>query len=830
MKKVLLLCLTALMCCVTGAWALTGSGTESDPYVVQDGDTYTIPAQTTVYISFTPAEDGSLNLAQSGWSMFGWMYKTPGDADYMQYTGMAENWGDTKSTDFPGMKAGQTYLFKNNGSGWSDETITVTFTSNASDPNAFTVTADPAEGSALGHYDEGETALSFTTDKPVTYMRVIIDGNVNGRMTDVPATPVGEGTPVLDEQGNPVVFVDRNDPSNTYELKAYTEWTVGPEFIKVGMTNDWDFYDNEEYTFTFVSYEDQNAWYDNISLFSTTLTYKGSVPAVQYSDIYLENVTPSPDATDPSQMASSENPVVRFTFSGLVKFNEVGAATGMGMGIVPLSYEEGEENGKTYVDITLQGSANQSYITVYVEAVDAETGYLLNDETGLYSRYFSVANSAYTIDMPWADGRTIDYLLTYDNLDPKDGSYLTSLDKLTFTMDGAADADGMYSISPYANAGVYNENGDRLYDILLQKDDATGNTVTATVCELGSVNHETYEGTPVAITTPGAYVVKIDSMAIGDGNFDPNNPWQTDQGGFTKGRCNPTWTWTFNVVDEIVTVEGVDPAPYNVTGEYNTEIPSEIKVTMSSANFTVASVTTKLGMNMREPLDYVVDGNVLTVTVPETLADELQIPVTIAAAATNGAPISYGNTDDELQTITLVYQKDRAQFKPTSVTPEDGSTVEELSQIDIDFGNTISNLNWDNFVTLTNAEGEEFECSMDMDWEVFSMFHVFVASPITTEGVYTLTIPEGTIFNDTYDFGFETSWGEPEGDIYNPELTYVFYVGTGTGITAIKADADGNVKVYTIDGVYVGEGAAADMLESLPAGVYIVNGTKVAVK
>lgn len=50
MKKFLLLCLTALMCCVTGAWAITGSGTESDPYVVQSGDTYTIPASTTVYI------------------------------------------------------------------------------------------------------------------------------------------------------------------------------------------------------------------------------------------------------------------------------------------------------------------------------------------------------------------------------------------------------------------------------------------------------------------------------------------------------------------------------------------------------------------------------------------------------------------------------------------------------------------------------------------------------------------------------------------------------------------------------------------------------------
>lgn len=108
------------MCCVTGAWAVTGSGTEADPYVVQDGDTYTIPAQSTVYISFTPTEDGTLNLAQSAWGMFGWMVKGSGDADFGQWTGMKEDWGDSKSTDFPAMKAGETYIIKNNGAGWSD--------------------------------------------------------------------------------------------------------------------------------------------------------------------------------------------------------------------------------------------------------------------------------------------------------------------------------------------------------------------------------------------------------------------------------------------------------------------------------------------------------------------------------------------------------------------------------------------------------------------------------------------------------------------------------------------------------------------------------------
>lgn len=819
------------MCCVTGAWAVTGSGTEADPYVVQDGDTYTIPAQSTVYISFTPTEDGTLNLAQSAWGMFGWMVKGSGDADFGQWTGMKEDWGDSKSTDFPAMKAGETYIIKNNGVGWSDETITVTFSSNADDPNAFTVTADPAEGSVLGHVAEGETALTFTTSKPIAYIAVRINGSEQGYMTEVPATPVGEGTPVLDAEGNPVIFVDQNDPSNTYELKAYTEWTVGPSFIKVGMTNDWDFYEGEEYTFTFTSYEDRNGWYNIAPLFSTTLTYTGSVPPTQYSDIILENVTPSPDATDPADMASSENPVARFTFSGLVDVKEVALALGQGMGNVPLSYESGEENGKTYVDVTLEGSANQSYITVYVEVVDKETGYGLNDEDGLYSQYFSASNSAYTIDMPWADGRTIDYLLTYTNLDPKDNGYVTTLDKITFDCEGAADTDKYYSISPYANAGVYNEAGEKLYDVLLQKEgDAASTKVTATVCELGTVDHETYEGTPVAITTPGVYVVKVDSMAIGDGNFDPNNPWQTDMGGYTKGRCNPTWTWTFNVVEEIVTVTNVDPATYNVSGEYCDEIPAEVNVTMSSADFTVSSVTARYGMNIVEPLEYSVDGSVLNIKLTDAARAEGQVVVNITATSDKGgAPIVYGSDDDEVQLITLVYQTSRAKLVPESTTPADGETVDELSTIVLDFAENVAGLNFDAEVTLTNENGDSFPCSFDYDFEAMDKINIYLDDPVTAEGTYTLTVPEGFVYNDTYDYGFSDQYGNPQGDIYNPELTYVFYINGTVGITAIKADADGNVKVYTVDGVYVGEGKAADMLNSLQKGVYIVNGTKVAI-
>ena len=257
---------------------------------------------------------------------------------------------------------------------------------------------------------------------------------------------------------------------------------------------------------------------------------------------------------------------------------------------------------------------------------------------------------------------------------------------------------------------------------------------------------------------------------------------------------------------------------------------------MSSPNFKVNAATARFGMNQRIPLNYSVEsGNTLVVTVAdenlEALQAEKQVTFTVSATSNSGAPIVYGEQGEETQSIVLVYQTDRASFIPVSTTPEADSYVSEISDITLDFGEPIT-IMYDSQVTLTDAEGEEIACSFDYDsdWSLMNLMHVYPTSTIVEDGAYTLTLPEKTVFSSNYNFGYVDEYGNPEGDLYNPELTYVFYVGEETGITAIKTDADGNVKVYTIDGVYVGTGKAADMLNSLPAGVYIVNGTKIAVK
>ena len=92
-----------------------------------------------------------------------------------------------------------------------------------------------------------------------------------------------------------------------------------------------------------------------------------------------------------------------------------------------------------------------------------------------------------------------------------------------------------------------------------------------------------------------------------------------------------------------------------------------------------------------------------------------------------------------------------------------------------------------------------------------------------------MVIPEGTIYSMDSNFGFVDEYGNPEGDYYNPELTYTFRIGNPDGIDSVAADENRVVKAYTVSGICVGEGTMAELKDLLPAGIYIMDGQKVAV-
>lgn len=791
------MCLTALMCCVTGAWAVeptSGSGTQEDPYVytVNDGDVVSIATQTFVILEFNAPSNGTVTFTPSAFANYYWNIETPANSGNWTQTGRS---GPDYANNAAFSYAVNSGLnrFNNNVAAYVDADVTVSFEAAASDA-LDVISAEPAEGSAIAGIMNGEK-IKVQLTKSYPAFRAYCD---NGYQADNVSLVAVEGE------------------ENTYEF--------GPTEIE-GRDNSWVFYEGQTYTITIEGYNDpDDAFTGQVEPEEiTTITYTGTTPATQYSDIRVINVTPDPNNTnDLENMLSEDNHIVTVTFDGIVD-SDVQAHINLGYGetLDVNSIEVNTVDGQSVVTIDVPVSSTDYEIMLAVRAT--ENGMDLNDEDPVYEGSFS--SGWYTFAMPCAGGRKADMTLGYESLTPADGAYVQSLSELTFTMNNGTDSDGWYGATSKANAYVLNADNEKVADILLSLD---GSNVTAQICELGSVDYEAGTGTPAEITEPGVYRVQIDSLSIGDGNFDVNYPWLAGNTGV--GKCNPTWTWTINVVDEIVTVNDVDPAPYSVTGVYDDEIPAEVRITMSSANFSVTSATLRYGMNTMENAEYTVESDsVLVVSLSDAARAERHVALMITAAADNGAPIVYGveNPEEEGEMILLTFQTDRAVLVPGNITPAEGE-VESLSTITIEFNENVGNLDYDKTITMSGFGGT---CAIDYDPVEWNRVVINLSEEITEEGTYTLTIPEATIYSEDISFGFVDDNNQPMGDLYNPALVYVYTInGIGTSITGIKTDANGNVKVYTIDGVYVGEGAAAETINSLPAGVYIINGTKVAIK
>ena len=817
----------------TGEGGDPGDGSLENPYKVKANEEAQINVApwSKAYVELTPEADGSLKITRTGGFINPATVTVQEKDGGSPVTGQFGGYADPSYTFDITLKAGVTYLITFDNTGIDPISNKYLFAveegGQEDNPNAFNVVStDPSLDEPLAALKQGESII-VTLDKGVSYLDARIDGDKYGYISTVEATPVGEGTPVLDEEGNPVVFVDRADPSNTFELKTYTQWKVGTD------VTDWIFYNDDTYTLTLTSYYDRNAWYDGTSLASAEVTFQGATKPITYSDIRLISVTPAPGTDDEAEMLNEENNTFTMEFDGKVNIEWVNIAQGQ-FGSIPLDYEtEYTAEGHTIVTASVGEVTKNDYIyAIVVKATDAETGEELKDENPQVDGvgWFS---GQYSFDIPCSTGRWYDTSLGVEDIDPVVGSYVTKLDKVYFTMNGAGDQDGFYIKTEAAEtAALYNEAGEKVAYATLWQDDEKGaaeyqgqgvymdGTTRYFYAELTDLDGT---GTPVVITEPGKYTLKIEMGSIGDGDFDYNYPWMGPLGRTDRGNCNPEFNWTFNVVDHLVTVESVDPEPYSASGEYNDEVPAEITVNFSEEGVTVNDIIYQSGViPTRTPItEYKMDGKTLTFELPGAATSQRSVTVTINANAANGQPISYGLTDEEiiegLYGINLVYQMRKDILVPETVTPAEGESVEALEEITLKFDQNAYYTDYETTLELKDADGNTVttatpEVGAD-DTEI-----VLLLNPVvTTPGEYTLTIPAEAI----YDL---------DGINYNPELTLKFTVGSSVGINGIKVSADGTVKVYTIDGVYVGQGKAADMLGKLAKGVYIVNGTKVVVK
>lgn len=776
--KSLLISLMAFLCALGVYAAPTGTGTEEDPYVIADGDTYVIPGGATVYSSFTAPSKGTLKLQQSGWSFFGFM---AGDKSFQ------EQYGETAKYAELNVEEGETYLIHNNGKGYGEETITVIFEA-ASASALQIVSSEPEQGSKLEKIS-WDNQVKVTLSKKVKYVHCEFHGD-EGIMHQYYTSEAEEGEDVIMVGPAKIVKDDRV------------------------LDNAWYMYEGNTYEIIIESYQTKEGMEQGSETPETaTLTFEGGTPKVEKTVVNLVRVEPEANVINPTedQLLSFKDGRKTVTVEVDKEVKVKNCVYPMGM-YGTFDWEKADvsytEDGHTIIKtsmpeefLNLMGTVITDVI-LQIDLTDMD-GNDVDPKPGSYPENV-IFGSGYNFTFGVNDGRFADASLMYKSVTPKEDSYNTSLSKVVFNYGGQ-----IVGLTSTASAALYKGEEKVADAVLTLNDDDDVYTITAQFVEIGTE-------TPKEINEFGAYVLKVDSQSIRNDYFDENAPWSDGLQG--HGICNPDYTITFNVDPVILSVESVDPAPYVEGGEYSKEIPAEIKITLSGEGAKVNSALVTYGMNTRVPAETKVEGKVITVTVPEVALAENSIGVSVAAVNESGTPISYG-TDG---IILLTYQMPKNILVPTEVTPADGSTVKSIAKVELTvdpkYGIGTLNTNKAIFVKKDGSIVGSISASIDYAADADNKVEITFDPEITEDGTYTISVPE-EMFYDLSD------------NLFNPELTYTFIIDNSTNIGGVEVeDANAVVEVYSVDGCLVSKGKKADVMKKLVKGIYIINGQKVVIR
>ena len=233
--------------------------------------------------------------------------------------------------------------------------------------------------------------------------------------------------------------------------------------------------------------------------------------------------------------------------------------------------------------------------------------------------------------------------------------------------------------------------------------------------------------------------------------------------------------------------------------------------------------------------DYVIDGNKLTVKVPEEfLVDQSQLQIRMNVVDVNGQYVTYAYDPDYawegavLLEYTAPVKADL--YKMVSSDPAEGE-VSKLDVINVAFADAYQmaagGFDPSKEVVVLNEAGDVVtKAAMEvvMGEEEYgwvpptNVVKFTLETPVTEPGVYTFVIPAGTVYNELYypeseDFGVE--WGA----LYNPEIRITYTVVATDGINGVTVN--GKAEIYSLDGRKV---------TNPTKGIYLINGKKVVVK
>lgn len=857
MKKSFLLCLMALLG-VIGMYAAaptSGDGTEANPYIVEDGTTYSNPGGSKVYVSFTAPSAGTLTLNfTSSFYMGAAFVTTDGralerESDYSTYNRYNLE-----------VESGMTYVIYGNNV-FSAVDINVTFEENA---DAITGTADPATGTAhdvltstLINPDKEEQLgvkntkypITVTLSKPVGFVSARWDDGkdfsttVRGHNYDIAVEyerQTSTGGSMGESQGDQTGEVV---PEFYLGEQTSPTWEIGPEIpTDNGATiQSWTLYDDREYTLTLTLWNSQLDWEQNgTPIGVVTIKYIGTTPAIQYSTIKLVECFPNPNFTNPKDenlMLSwaDKRDQAMLVFDGEIGRVEAGVANGQGMGETPcdVSYiYYGESDGnitKTAVLVKIPEQSDMmtgnpaADVTVNVYAYD-KNGLGLDDTDPLYGQFNKTANK-YELSFPFSDGRINPTSLNYTSRTPEN-QYVQSLTDVTLGFGTSV----LVNPDAHEMAGLY-QGDEKVADIAFTTTydgdkDTSPSSVKMTFIEVGSlkVDGETgaESGTPVALEE-GDYELRLPELVFGNSYISWDTPWTNGLQGI--GECNPEWNFKYTIVESVPEVVNVTPTVYDGETGYVETLPGTVTVEFSEEMPNVTAQV-RYGINTRVELggdSIAIDGNTVTFTLPEEALTDRNVALIIHATNAAGVPATYGVDAQEGQ-VLLQFMLNPAEFS-VAYTPADGETVQSLAEVLIDADEEIGFMDGSVLVEVHDADGQvvtqgrigvqtadgTFIDDLDKASIVFE-------APVTEAGTYTVEIPEHLVTN----IG-ETVW--------NPAVTLTITVDpTLTGIENAQVATVSEVDVYSVDGALFAKGVKSNELKTLPAGVYVVNGRKIAIR
>ena len=507
-------------------------------------------------------------------------------------------------------------------------------------------------------------------------------------------------------------------------------------------------------------------------ILDATLVVEGDAPIAPLAPI---SITPA----DQSQLESFTE--ARITFADAVTYNPEKEIT------------IGQRNGTYYeaANVSVDGST----VTISVaETITASGFYAINVPEGAFSNQEGRTNEAFTTTFSIVAPANS---FVYTKAEPENGTTVESLSVIKLTYPEYVTQQPVTEQIP-----VVNEKGETVTTATLSADFDAWDVINITLAK--------------EITANGTYSLTIPEAYLGNDYFDSSQEDKNASGG---ALYNPEFTLTYTV--ENAPLEPLAP----------TSITPAAGETVSS--FTAATLTfdTEIGydsekiveINDRNRNTYTasvtVEGNTATISVEEPITQTGYYTITIPAGAFTA---ENGRTNEAIATSFMLLAPANT-FEYESANPANGSKVASLSTITLTFPENVNgSIINETPIEVKDAEGNTVTtAALSTDDSDYKAVHITLANEITTDGTYTLTIPEEYIGNEGY-ISTDPDKGAAFGGTYNPEFTLTYTVDITLGINNITISNAAGKTVYSIDGRQVNG--------KLQRGTYIINGQKRFVK